>query len=154
MHSPAGTGNLARRIVLEGMVFRSALTFAASLVILTSYIVTFERMRRSAPPLWIGLALLVVILVFRISAMILTAAAFVLAVSPTEWASHTNKGVGRFTVAVVGLCGLWAAGILLEVVCNLVRQFHGTPIKPVTLWSGSHFLRRRPRARRSDGGRV
>jgi hypothetical protein len=123
--------------VLEGIVFRSALIFAVSLVILTSYIVIFERVRRSAPPLWIGLALLVVTLVFRISAMILTAAAFVVAVSPAEWASHTNKNknkdVGRFIVAAVGLCGLWAAGILLEVFCNLVRQFLGTPLKPVTL---------------------
>jgi hypothetical protein len=150
--SPTGTGNLARRRVLEGIVFRSALIFAVSLVILTSYIVIFERVRRSAPPLWIGLALLVVTLAFRISAMILTAAAFVVSVSPAEWASHTNKDVGRFIVAAVGLCGLWAAGILLEVFCNLVWQFLGTPIKPVALWSSPYFPRRRPRATRSDGG--
>ena len=136
--------------MLEAVVFRSALMFAMSLIILTTYTVIFERMNRGAPSLWTGIALVMVMLVFRVSAIILTAATFTLVVPSTARAGSTNEYIWRFVVAIVGFCGLWAAAILLQILCNLVRQFIGSPMKRVNLWR----TKRRPRTKRMKGSRV
>ena len=120
--------------MLEGAAFRSGLVLLVTLIVITSYNVIFERMHRSAPPLWIGFALLLVSMVLRVSAFILAATAFVMAFSLFGHSVSPNEYLIRLIIAVVGFAGNVLAALLSQILCNTVRQFLGMPTKRIEIW--------------------
>ena len=126
--------------MLEVAAFRSGIALLVTLIVLTGYNVSFERTHRSSPPLWIGFTLVLVVLVFRVSAVILAATACLLALSlfgfPSAWAN--GYLIRSIIVVFAGFFGLLLAGLLLQILCNTVRRFLGMPTKRITIWRTSH----------------
>lgn len=116
---------------MSGILFRSILGFSLSLIALLTYTIVLERKRRSPPPLWAGLILLLVMLIFRVSAFILSIYSF--AALNGGWIGTSEKNLGLFIILLVGILGLWSAGILLQVLNNLVRFFLGMPMDRIDL---------------------
>ena len=137
--------------MLEVAAFRSGIALLVTLIVLTSYNVSFERTHRSSPPLWIGFTLLLVIIVFRVSAVILAASACLLALSlfgyPFVWANEYL--IRSIIVVFAGFFGLLLAGLLLQILCNTLRRFFGMPTKRIAIWRSSLFRRRTGKKRAS-----
>ena len=128
---------------MEGILARSAIGFAVSLIALTAYTIAFERSRHGAPPIWLGVVVVFAALVLKVSGAIFVVAGFIALTSQSGWMQSPNPYLVRFVLAMIGLLGIVVSLFAFGLFSNLIRHLFHMPMRRFTFQS-LYRLRKHP----------
>ena len=114
--------------MLTPVILRSALALAVSLIAIVAYNVHAEKKRIGAPPIGAGFALVIVLMINRLSAFALAGAVFAQFMASNGWVNILrSKSLWYPTLLLIGMFGVWSSAILMRWSENLMRRMFGMP---------------------------
>ncbi len=116
---------------MVGILIRSTVGLLLSLIVLMTYTIIFERTPRNATPIWAIVIVILMKIIFTISAFALAVYSF--GALNAGWIGTTERNTGRLIIFMAGLLGVWGAGIFFQIFNNSVRLLLGMPTKSVVL---------------------
>ena len=118
--------------MLTPVILRSALGLAVSLIAIVAYNVNAEKKRIGAPTIGAGFALVIVLMINRLSAFALAGTVFAQFMVSKGWANILrSKGLWYPTLLLIGMFGVWSSAILMRWSENFMRRMLGMPEQAV-----------------------